>query len=87
MRLVSAVDAAVAGGAQHAAGAGGAVHRRRRGLLRRQRGGVLGVRVGGVGVPPRPARRAEVGRCDRTAKLNGLIKRNGHHLNASGALT
>ncbi|KAG2536437.1 hypothetical protein PVAP13_9NG188773 [Panicum virgatum] len=24
--------------------------------------------------------------CDRTAKLNGLIKRNGHHLNASGAL-
>ena len=24
--------------------------------------------------------------CDRTVKLNGLIKRNGHHLNASGAL-
>ena len=24
--------------------------------------------------------------CDRTAKLNGLIKRNGHHLNTSGAL-
>ena len=24
--------------------------------------------------------------CGRTAKLNGLIKRNGHHLNASGAL-
>ena len=24
--------------------------------------------------------------CDRTAKLNGLIKYNGHHLNASGAL-
>jgi len=24
--------------------------------------------------------------CDRTAKLNGLIKRNSHHLNASDAL-
>ena len=24
--------------------------------------------------------------CDRTAKLNGLIKRNDHHLNTSGAL-
>jgi len=26
------------------------------------------------------------GNCDRTAKLNSLIKRNDHHLNASGAL-
>jgi len=26
------------------------------------------------------------GGCDRTAKLNGLINRNGHHLNASAVL-
>ena len=26
-------------------------------------------------------------RCDRTVKLNGLIKRNGHYVNALGALT
>ena len=34
------------------------------------------------GAAPDEAERA----CDRTVKLNGLIKRNGHHLNASGAL-
>ena len=56
------VDGAGAGGARHAAGAASAVHRRRRGVLRHQRGGVLGVRVGGVGVPPQRARRAKVGR-------------------------
>jgi hypothetical protein len=57
-----AVDGAGAVGARDAAGAAAAVHRRRRRVLRHQRGGVLGVRVVGVGVPPQPARRAALGR-------------------------
>lgn len=60
--LAVSVDGEGAGGARHEAGAAAAVHRRRRGVLRHQRGGVLGVRVGGVGVPPQRARRPEVGR-------------------------
>lgn len=55
------VDAPGASGAQHEAGAADPVHRRRRGLLRRQRGRLLGVRIIGVRVPPEPAQRAEVG--------------------------
>jgi len=35
---------------------------------------------------PKVRHRSPPPRCDRTAKLNSLIKRNGHHLNASGAL-
>jgi hypothetical protein len=42
------VDGAGAVGARDAAGAAAAVHRRRRRVLRHQRGGVLGVRVVGV---------------------------------------
>jgi len=40
----------------------------------------------GVGVLRRERIETQDAICDRTAKLNGLIKRNGHHLNASGAL-
>jgi hypothetical protein len=46
---------------------------------------------GGMGEEGEQKIEAEVGAlascfCDRTVKLNGLIKRNGHHLNTSGTL-